>query len=275
MNSKSIFSAMAALGALTISIQSQAASVTLNDNNSSASVDFDSDAGMYNWSVSGQDQLQKQWFYYRIGSSSVAYAINTISAASLTPYGANEVTAVYQNSQLKLSINYLLNGGAPGSGVADILESISIHNNSGAPLDLHFFQYSDFDLGGTPGGDSISISGSPSPGFDYVLQSKSPTLSIGEAVVQPYANRAETDNAFNTLVNLTGVAGYNLNNVLASGPGNVTWALQWDANIAAGGDFDVFKDKKLQIEMIPEPSTLALFAAGMAAWGIVRRRRSI
>lgn len=271
---KSIINALVVSSALAFSIQSQAVvGVVLTDLNSTAIMDLDSAAGMYYWSVDGQNQLNKQWFYYRIGSSGVAQPINMISPASYVTFNANEVTATYANAQLSLTINYILNGTLPGSGKADIIENISVHNNSGSALDLHFFQYSDFDLGGTPGGDSISISGSAGPGFDYVLQTKGATLSIGEAVVQPLANGAETDDAFNTLTRLTGISGYNLNNNLSSGPGNVTWALQWDANIATGGDLYVFKDKKLQIEMIPEPSTLALLALGLGACGLAKRRR--
>ncbi len=281
MKSNNIFSArnlakaLVLAGALAFSIQSQASvGVTLTDQNSTAFVDLDSAAGMYHWAVDGQNQLNKQWFYYRVGGGGIAQAINSISFASYVTYNNNEVTATYANAQLSVTINYLLQGGLAGSGTASILESISVRNNSLSSLDLHFFQYSDFDLGGTPGGDSIAISGSPGPGFNFVNQTKGPGLSIGEAIVNPFANRAETDNAFNTLTSLTGTPGYNLNNNLSSGPGNVTWALQWDANIAVGADFEVFKGKRLAIVPIPEPSSLALVALGAVALGLVRRRRT-
>ena len=237
-------------------------------------MDLDSAAGMYNWSVDGQNQLEKQWFYYRIGSGGTAQPINAISSASYLQTSPNKVTATYNNTYLTLKIDYLLVGGSFGSGTADITEGISVHNKSGALLDLHFFQYSNFDLGGTPGGDSITISpSSPPPGFDYILQSKGPTMSIGEFATQPPGDRAETDTDSNTLNRITGTVDYILNNNLSAGPGNVTWALQWDANLATDGDFLIFKDKRLEIQLIPEPSMLALLAAGLSAWGLARRRR--
>jgi hypothetical protein len=271
---KSFFNTAVVSGVLLFSIQSQAAIVPLTDGNSSAYVDLDSAAGMYNWSVDGQNQLEKQWFYYRIGSGVTAQPINAISSASYLQTAPNKVTATYNNAFLTLKIDYLLVGGSLGSGTADITEGIIVHNNSGAQLDLHFFQYSNFDLGGTPGNDSITISpASPPPGFDYILQSKGPTMSIGEFATQPPGDRAETDTAFNTLNSITGTVDYILNNNLSAGPGNVTWALQWDATVAIDGDFKVFKDKRLEIQLIPEPSTLALLAAGLSAWGLARRRR--
>ncbi|MDB6109574.1 MAG: hypothetical protein JWR69_1324, partial [Pedosphaera sp.] len=57
------------------------------------------------------------------------------------------------------------------------------------------------------------------------------------------------------------------------GPGNVTWALQWDLTIAAGGTALISKDKYLEI-IVPEPSTFALTGLGLAAFLLLRRRQS-
>jgi hypothetical protein len=224
------------------------------------------------WSVDGQNQLNRQWFYYRVGGG-LAQSIDAISSATISYQTANTIVASYANAQFSLDITYILTGGSLGSGTADILETITVNNHSGGALDFHFFQYSDFDLGGTPGGDSVSIT-SGGGGYDYVLQYKGP-LQIGESINQPPANRGETDEAFNTLNRLSSIAGYNLNNVDSYGPGNATWALQWDVLIADGASFDVFKDKKLEISPIPEPSALAIFALGAGLVGFVSRRRNV
>ena len=56
---------------------------------------------------------------------------------------------------------------------------------------------------------------------------------------------------------------------------NPTWAFEWDFVIAAGSSVGISKDKYLQIQPIPEPSTAAL--AGFVALGALlwrARKRS-
>src|SRR5204863_6669232 len=225
----------------------EATDVNLADGNSTAHIDLTSDVGMNSWTVDGQNQLVKQWFWYRVGAG-LASPISAIPLSSFTTLG-NDVVATYANAQFSLQVHYLLTGGSAGSGTADIQESISIHNATGSPLDFHFYQYSDFDLLGT-GGDSVNV------GNDYAVQTKGPT-QIAEAVNQPTASHHEGA-LFNTTLNrLNTVANLVLNDSDNAGPGNVTWALQWDASIGSGQDFDIFKDKLLSITPIPEPSALA------------------
>ena len=231
---------------------------------------------MYSWTVDSQNQLNQQWFWYRIGNSGVAMPINTISAANVTLNGANGATAVYQNADFTLMIDYTLYGGGVGSGQADIMESISVTKNvnDGNPLDFHLFQFSDFNLLDSPGGDTIALYGGIS-GFDNAVQIKGAT-QIAETITSPSANHGEaglTSDSPDTLYRLNNVSGLTLNDNSFAGPGDATWALQWDASIGYGMPFYVFKDKELSIAMIPEPSSLALVALGLGAWGLVRRRR--
>ena len=125
--------------------QSQAQIVTLQHNNSTAQINTGSSAGMFHWDVQGQNQLNQQWFWYRVGSSGPEQSINTISPPVNTPFlGTRGVTTVYANASFNIEIDYLLQGGSimlPGQvATADLTESISIHNTSAAPLDFHFFQ---------------------------------------------------------------------------------------------------------------------------------------
>ncbi|MBZ5521463.1 MAG: PEP-CTERM sorting domain-containing protein [Acidobacteriia bacterium] len=230
---------------------------------------------MKNWSVGGQDQLKQQWFWYRIGSGGVASPINSIGPASITtflgPDGINEVVATYQNTTLTLTIDYLLSGGGVGSGSADITESISAVNNTGASLDFHFFQYSDFNLLGDGSSDNVQLFGMP--GSWSFVQQTAGSSGIGEAIVMPFANHGEAAYFGTTLAELNGTSGLTLNDNSIAGPGDVTWALQWDATVPVGGMFDLTKDKSLFIQVVPEPSTVALIALGLGAWGWARRRQ--
>jgi hypothetical protein len=248
--------------------------VTMNDGGSSATIDLGSSAGMNNWSVLGQSQLNQQWFWYRTDGG-VAQPINTIGGLTYQTYsgdtGINEVVATYQNSLLSIEIDYILSGGGVGSGNADITETIAARNLSGSnPLSLNLYEYSNFNLLQS-GNNSITIFGNPGAYF-YVTQTSGST-ALSEAIVSPYANYAEAANYNQTLNELNTLSGLVLNDNASAGPGNVTWAFQWDQTIAAGDQLDIFKDKNLSILFVPEPSTVAIIAMGAGALGLALRRK--
>lgn len=243
--------------------------INMTDLGTTADVDLDSGAGMYSWAINGQDQLQKQWFYSRVGNG-LAQPINSIGPANVLYFnGSNTLVASYANQQYTLNISYVLTGGSLGAGSADILETISVQNHSGGNLDFHLFQYSNFDLLGSPLGDSVQFLG-----LDSVVQ-KDGIFGIQEGIIQPTATYGEAGfaGAGGTLDKLTTIAGYNLNNNMGPISGDVTWAFQWDYNIADGASLDVYKDKTLIVPVIPEPSTLALIALGLGAIAAQGRRR--
>ncbi len=245
--------------------------ITLTDGGSSATIDLLSGAGMNNWSVLGQNQLMQQWFWYRTDNG-VAQPINTIGGLTYNLYNNNEVDATYKNSQLSIEIDYLLSGGGVGSGSADMTETITAKNLSGDPLNLNFYEYSYFDLLQS-GNNNVTIFGSPGSGYYHVQQSSGST-AIQEAITSPNANYAEAANFNQTLNELNTQSGLMLNNNTSAGPGNVTWAFQWDQTIAAGDQLDIFKDKTLSIAEVPEPSTVAIIALGAGALGLALRRKS-
>ena len=252
-------------------LTSQAVNHVLYDNGSTAQVDVDSSIGMHWWDVDGvNNQLQKQWFYYRIGGG-IAQPINNISAASVDYNTGNSLGVTYTSiGSFSLSVEYTLNGGGIGSGNGDILETISVINLGATSLDFHLFQYSNFDLLGSPNNDSVSIA-STGTGYDSAVHWEG-SYGISEGIVSPEASRAEAALAFNTEISLTTIAGYNLNNNLTLLNGDVTWAFQWDNEIAVNDGLFIFKDKSMSIAPIPEPSAMALLAVGVAAIGLRIRR---
>lgn len=260
---------------LSLALGAQAQIQNLLDNDSVASIDPTSSAGMFNWSVDGQNQLAQQWFWYRVGNAAEA-PINAISAPSIIRPDAKTAYITYNNGAYSVEIDYVLNGQSAGSGQADIRESIRIHNNTAAPLDFHFFQYSDFDLLGTAGGDTVALGTDISGRFNEALQTKGPLNSstLTETDVTPGANHGEVGFFNTTLAKLNNGIADNLNdNAGPVGPGDVTWALQWDYSgataIAPGGDVLISKQKFLQV---PEPTSCAL--VGLAAAACIWRRRS-
>ena len=250
--------------------------VTMNDGGSSATIDLGSSAGMNNWSVLGQNQLNQQWFWYRTTDNGVAQPINTIGGLTYNTYGINgtinEVVATYQNSQLSIEIDYILSGGGVGSGNAYLTETImAVNKDTGNPLHLNFYEYSNFNLLQS-GNNSVSVFGAPG-GYSHVTQTSGST-DLTEAIVSPNANFAEAANFNQTLNELNTQAGLVLNGNTSAGPGNVTWAFQWDQTIAAGGELDIFKDKNLSIATVPEPATTVLAVLGglcLAGWTVKRR----
>ena len=251
-----------------------AQTVALTDLGSSATIDLVGGAGMNNWSVLGKNQLMQQWFWYRTDGG-VAQPINTIGGLTYQTFtgnsGINEVDATYQNSQLSIQINYILTGGGVGSGNADMTETITARNLSGSQLNLNFYEYSYFDLLQS-GNNNITIYGDSNSGYDHVLQTSGST-AIQEGIISPNANYAEAANFDQTLNELNTQAGLELNDSMSAGPGNVTWAFQWNQSIAAGDELDIFKDKNLSIAMIPEPSSVAIIVLGAGALGLALRRK--
>ena len=258
----------------------QAANSILTSGNSQATINFGSGSGafgMNSWTINGQNQLAQQWFWFGLGNAA-QNPLNTMPSVVVNQPTASFVTATYQDlaAQFRIRIDYTLAGGQTGGNdwTSDITENITIFNDGANPLSIRFYQYSDFNLGNNPGGDSVSISQS---GIFFTKATQTQGASrVSETIDIPLANGAEaglTTDIPNTLAKLNSGSAYNLNNNLTAGVGDATWALQWNFNIAAGQSLDVVKDKRLSVEPIPEPSLIGLASLGLFA-AVCRFRRS-
>jgi hypothetical protein len=249
---------MVAVVSFAMGLASQAQIITLTDAGSVARIDAASQAGVYNWTVAGINQLKQQWFWYRVGTSGPEQSINTISAPTVTLTSANQANVLYGNSTFSVDITYVLTGNTDSSGLN---ESIRIINNTAANLDFHLFQYLDFDLGGQAGGQSVVVNATAARATQTLLGS----LARGSETASPNANHREAALFAQTLNSLNDANPTTLNDVLTSGPGDVTFAFQWDYTIAAGGSRLISK-----IVTVPEPSALALMALGLVAFTLRR-----
>ena len=245
---------------------------TLTDQNSTAQIDVSSSSGMFHWDADGQNQLVQQWFWFRVdGGVNYEQPINAIAPYNASQPDNRTLQTTYFNGSYGVQIGYLLTGSAPGSGQSDIQETILITNATASPLVMHFFQYSDFDLG-DPGNDTVKLGKNLRGLFNEASQSD-PNVALTETVVTPGANRGEAAFVPDTVNKLNDLNPDQLNNNMTAGPGDVTWALEWDLTINPFSTVGISKDKRLQILNIPEPTTFALGALGILGF-VMRKRRA-
>lgn len=257
------------------SLSARAQIITLSDLNSSAQINTASQAGMFNWYVDGVNQLYQQWFWYGIGTGTAQSSINTISAPTIVTPSASTAYITYANSQLSAQVNYVLTGGVLGSGGAQLNESIHLVNTSASSMTLRFYQYSDFDLMGNPGGDVLQLAKNLSNKFYEAIQSKN-GITMSETDITgggtpPGANHGEASLYPDLLNRLNGGTQITLaDNTNLVGPGDTAWAFEWDVTLAAGASFDLSKVK--QISGVPEPGVISLLGLGFLAL-VWRKRR--
>lgn len=249
--------------------QVSATTYTLTDLTSSLSID-DSGSGTFDWTLDGVDQLFQQWFWYRIGDTDAEAPITGLGLVSAEQYGSNKLELIYSDGQLKVDVFYKLTGDNLGL-TSDVVETVTVTNVSGSAMDLHFFQYTDLDLAGTYEDDYGRLANP-----NTVNQWDPIGLMASETVATPPADHHELAFFSQTLDKLQDGVASNLNDMpalgVALGPGDVTWAFQWDKTLSAGQTLIISKDKQLNV--VPEPATMFCVVMGLSGLaGYIRRRR--
>jgi hypothetical protein len=254
----------------------------LEDGNSSAT--FTADPGrsqlQATWTVDDISQLFEQNFYIDLTGTTGNVPVNLAGIAP-TAFSATDTNQSMDNNNLfvrwadindsgvDVEINFSLDGGLSGTGLSDLGEQIEISNFSGEAVDIRFFQYVDFDLDGTIGGDTATSSSSPVASVE-----QSDVSTLAEAIVTPGPDLYQIGAccgveasilAGNDLSTLPGVQS-------SFGPGDASWAFQWNVAIADNGSFQISKDKNIRVP-VPEPATLGLLGVGLAGLGFAARRR--
>jgi hypothetical protein len=260
-------------------LQSDAQIYTLSAQNSSLQVDL-AGGGITQWTIDGVNQLNNQWFYYSIGSGP-AYSIDSIapwSTPTITSGSLPTLTETYANASYSVQTKFVLQPAAIGTGRAKLSDTITVRNLSATALDFHFYQYSDFDLGGVTGDQAVQFDSNGAGTAYKVVQTglagatlTGTAVAVGGGVSVPALEQAALYDG--SKFGLGSGNPVSLNNTnLTAGPGNVVYAYQWNVTLAAAGNPGSSLTIS-EIQSVPEPSTAALIASGMIVLAMVCRRR--
>jgi len=240
------------------------AGIMLESGNAAAVVNTDDVAGLTSWTVGGTEYLGRQWFWYRLGTSGGEHPLDDLSlmmhvAADLDGDGRDEALALsYAGGGLQVDLTYILSGG-DDAGSASLSETVRLRNTGTETLDVHFFQFADFNLGGDADNDTVHIGGGNTA-------EQSDGLFLSEVSVAPAADHFQADAAANLLALLGDGAPTTLDDAPGPVTGDVASAFQWDADLAPGDSLVLSENK----HVVPEPATLLLLVGGSAA--LLRRR---
>ena len=265
--------ALAIAVALVLAPAARAVPVTMTDGNSTVLIDPESSAGIYDWTIGGTSHLAQQWFWFRAsvdGWNDREYSIDTIGTPVVTQPVPNLATLTYTDSQGRFAIEtMLILAGGDGFHAADLAEIVKVINLSNDPITFTLFEYGDYNLAGDPVDVSLKIAGG-----NTAEQAGIGDWMIAEmhSVVTGPPDLCEAATYSDTLDKLEDADIDNLNNVLAAGAGDCTWAFEW-----LGREVDplqaliISRDTIINTEPVAEPGSFALLVLGLG--GIVRLKR--
>lgn len=234
--------------------------------------------GLQTWTLDAVNQLSYMGLWYRVGDSATTPEsplaalphTYTVMDNNLDP-GNDYLRIVYTGAGFTVTQEIYLQGTPFGSGLATMNQDINVANTSASTISFHLFQFTNFDLSGTAGGDVASI-----PNVINTAQQTDGLMLAQESltsrdVVPSYCEVGLMTDTNALLTRLTNSVADNLNDNDITAVGDAYWAFQWDTVLAPGGEFPI--SKTLSVQVVPEPMTLAMLLIGGAGLAGARLRR--
>jgi len=248
--------------------------VVLVDGNSSATFDPTSQAGNSSWVVDGVNHMTQSWFW---GTSS-AGAPDSLDTAATSPTvfsSGGVLSATYLGDGYNIALKVTLTGGSAGSGNSAMTETFTFNNTSDASMNLRLYEYEDFGLNGTAGGETLNLSGTPKVNTaDLTKGTTTAEVVASGGGRAPDRYQTGTGSTIKSLLNGGSPVTFSNN---STGPviGDDNFAFEWDQTLAAGGTFQISIDKTIQGgSTVPLPNAaygaLALMAL-LGGVGLVRK----
>ena len=262
--------ALAALIVISMATHASAEWITMTSGAATVEIDPETPDGVFNWTILETSHLSQQWFWIRTDMEGLyddrEYSLDEISEPAISQPADNIVELTYDDERIRVEVRYVLVGG-PGLLSADLAEIISITNLTDIEIEVDFFQYSDFDLGGTEDDGFLTITGGHTATQSDVVAG----FTMSETVVGRNPELSEVAIYSSTLDKLQdGLIDDLDGSTHIDGPADLTWAFQWQERAILPNEALVIGKDKL-IEAVPEPSAAFVLVAGLA--GLVSRKR--
>jgi hypothetical protein len=269
---------------LVAGVPAAAANYVLVDGNTSARINDRNGATVWRVAPEGDepagasDNLFISNYYFRVGDSGGEAPLLDALGAPTATATATSLRLSFSSAQIAATADWSL-AGAGGGALATLTKSVMFTNLGNADLDLHLFDYTDFDILFNPlaQADSARL---VSPGRIVTTSSTIPFSIDARADVAPdgYQISDFLTPYFQFFFDLDGPT--TLLNTPAPGvrfpatPGDTAFAFQWNRVLAPGESFGVRQIARyVPTSAVPEPGTWAMMVAGFGIMGAVARRR--
>ena len=245
--------------------------------------------GLSSWTVDGTNYLYAQNWWFNasssVGSTPFNYELADYDATPTeTAGGPNNLLQQFHVLGFDVDINYTVAGGVAGSGSSGLTENVTITNTTGGAGSFTLFQYTDFDLGGSPPYDSLANdvgNGTDSLNYgqndtisqitgNYVVQTNGAMTASEESVTVPFPSLTSIGQAVGLEDDLFDgtVTGTSSGDTFT---GDAAWIWAYTFNIDAGDSVSI--SKALVLETVPVPTAAWLFGSGLLGLvGVARRR---